>query len=626
MTIKVICLAVAKRVTMKTMIRLAFMVSTLVPISIYSQHRGVRLNQEEEQPERRFALVIGNGAYKLVAPLKNPPRDADAMARALKSLGFEVMSKVNMNKKEMREAIKQFGDDIRGSGVGLFYYAGHGIQSNGRNYLVPVNADITSEGDIEDEAGSVDQILSRMEDARNRMNIVILDACRNNPFSSLRSVSRGLGLVVAPTGTFIAYATSPGSVAEDGEGANGIYTQALLKEIHAPGVQLEDVFKKVLSDVRNQTGGRQVPWISSSVEGKFYFNASVIESNTEAKVTSHLAGESKVKEPSIDTTGLWLQDIEARSSKQGITEDKTTTDDNEPINVNEAKLKSMSDDFARVRELAKKLPDEHDKVEAWSRFLERYKNWVSEDKRAEDLRKEAKANLAVHVDLAYNPPSTDMEFILVQPGSFQMGSSDGDKDEKPIHSVTIRRPFYIGKEEVTQEQWRAVMGNNPSSSKGDSRPVDNVSWERVQEFIRILNEKEMTNKYRLPTEAEWEFAARGGTKSGGYGFSGSNVINDVAVCARNSGGTSKPAGSKQPNELGIYDMSGNVEEWCQDWYGPYKDTKVTDPTGPPSGQLKVLRGGANDDQDRYCRTTCRNKRLPNASLNCEGFRLVKEVE
>jgi integrase len=153
-----------------------------MPLLLIAQNRGMK-SVPQEQTEKRVALVIGNGAYK-ESPLKNPPNDARSMAATLKALGFSVVTKIDVAKKEMRSALNAFGEEIRNGGVGLFYYAGHGIQSNGRNYFIPINASIQSEGDVEDEAVSADQVLSRMADAHNRMNIVILDACRNNPFAS----------------------------------------------------------------------------------------------------------------------------------------------------------------------------------------------------------------------------------------------------------------------------------------------------------------------------------------------------------------------------------------------------------------------------------------------------------
>src|SRR6266568_7302341 len=195
--------------------------------------------------ESRVALVIGNGAYAN-SPLRNPVNDARAMARTLKGLGFDVIARENVAEKEMRRAIFEFGDKLKGGGVGVFFFAGHGIQLAGRNYLVPIGAEIASERDVELEAVDVARVLARMDDANNRLNIVILDACRDNPFGrSFRGTSRGLAAIDAPTGTLIAYATAPGKLARDGTGANSLYTTALLRAIEVPGLRIEDVFKRV---------------------------------------------------------------------------------------------------------------------------------------------------------------------------------------------------------------------------------------------------------------------------------------------------------------------------------------------------------------------------------------------
>ena len=215
-----------------------------------------------------------------------------------------------------------------------------------------------------------------------------------------------------------------------------------------------------------------------------------------------------------------------------------------------------------------------------------------------------------------------MEFILVKAGTFQMGSTSGYSDEKPVHSVTISKDYYIGKYEVTQKQWVAVMGSNPSNWKGDSLPVENVSWTTVQEFITKLNEKESTDKYRLPTEAEWEFAARGGNDSKGYTYAGSNTIGDVAWYNGNASSKTHEVGTKALNELGIYDMSGNVCEWCSDWYGSYSSDAVTDPSGASTGSIRVFRGGSWSDYAFYCRVAYRFSYYPGYSYNCIGFRIV----
>ncbi len=222
-----------------------------------------------------------------------------------------------------------------------------------------------------------------------------------------------------------------------------------------------------------------------------------------------------------------------------------------------------------------------------------------------------------------------IEMVYVQGGAFQMGSNDGGSNEEPVHSVTLD-DFYIGKYEVTQAQWRAVMGSNPSYFKGDSYPdslpVEMVSWDDVQEFIKRLNA--ITGKtYRLPTEAEWEYAARGGNKSKGYEYSGSDKIGDVAwyevncIDAYTIRGTN-PVGTKKPNELGIYDMSGNVWEWCQDWYGSYSSSPQKNPQGPSSGTHRIFRGGAWDCEDLMCGSTRRIDAPPDGRKHFLGFRLV----
>ena len=225
------------------------------------------------------------------------------------------------------------------------------------------------------------------------------------------------------------------------------------------------------------------------------------------------------------------------------------------------------------------------------------------------------------------------EMVAVKGGTFTMGCTSeqgGDcyNDEKPTHRVTVS-DFMIGKFEVTQKLWKAVMGSNPSYFKGDNLPVENVSWNDAQEFIRKLNQQ-MGQNFRLPTEAEWEYAARGGNKSNGYKYSGSNSIDNVAVYEVNSynKGNNHPdygthaIGTKTPNELGIYDMSGNVYEWCQDWYGRYSSSSQTNPTGPSTGSYRVLRGGSWSYYARFCRVSYRAYHYPDIRSDNRGFRLV----
>ena len=223
----------------------------------------------------RVALVICNGAYPGSAALANPVHDADGMAAVLEQLGFSVVQLKDATKSQITEAIARTGVLLKGQkGVGLLYYAGHGMQVNARNHLLPVDARIASEDDVQDQTVDVAQAIAAFKQAGTRVNIVILDACRDNPFAG-QSTGKGLAPVDAPTGTFLAYATAPGNVAEDGDekSANGLYTGFLLKELARPEARIEDVFKRVRLGVRQASQGRQVPWESTSLEDDFYFDA-----------------------------------------------------------------------------------------------------------------------------------------------------------------------------------------------------------------------------------------------------------------------------------------------------------------------------------------------------------------
>lgn len=237
---------------------IAFILFLFTPVLLASatdDDRGIKRNKGE----KRLALVIGNGAYP-DSPLKNPPNDAKDMGDTLRALGFEVILLQNAGRREMADAVSDFGNRLRKGGTGLFYYAGHGIQAKGRNYLIPTDARIESESDAEFESLDAGRVLGKMEDAQNGLNIVILDACRDNPFArSFRSAEKGLARMDAPTGSLIAYATAPGSVAADGKERNGTYTRYLIEKIKTPGLTIEQVLKQVSVAVIAETGGKQVP-------------------------------------------------------------------------------------------------------------------------------------------------------------------------------------------------------------------------------------------------------------------------------------------------------------------------------------------------------------------------------
>jgi formylglycine-generating enzyme required for sulfatase activity len=228
--------------------------------------------------------------------------------------------------------------------------------------------------------------------------------------------------------------------------------------------------------------------------------------------------------------------------------------------------------------------------------------------------------------------SIGMEFILIPAGSFIMGADknfeEADDDETPQHLVSISRPFYLGKYEVTQAQWTAMMGNNPSRVKGRSNPVEQVSWHDVQAFIKRLNAKEGHNRYRLPTEAEWEYAARAGT-TGAYSFGDDAAgLGGYGWYRDNSGDKPHPVGQKQPNAWGLYDMHGNVLEWVQDWYSDeyYGNNPSTDPICLSSGPTRVVRGGALSCSARDCRSAYRDYFAAGNRHNDLGFRLALDPQ
>jgi uncharacterized caspase-like protein len=266
--------------------------------------------------ERRTALVIGNSAYQK-SPLVNPVNDAQAMAASLGSLGFTVTKIENASKGQMADAIRKFGDTIKLGGVGLFYFAGHGVQVNGENFLIPVDDDIQEKNQVATKGIEAKVVLQAMGNAKNRLNVVILDACRNNPFA--QNVSRalvptgntdgrarsdsasGLAPMEALVGTLIAFATAPESVAADGSGKNGVYTENLLRNISEPGLRIEDVFKRTRFAVRQETSGRQVPWENTSLEGDFYFVAPAAGSAASSGSAAQSTASAREQQASLQT-------------------------------------------------------------------------------------------------------------------------------------------------------------------------------------------------------------------------------------------------------------------------------------------------------------------------------------
>ena len=295
------------------------------------ENRGIKLHS------KRLALVIGNGAYQ-TSPLKNTVNDADDMSNSLKKLGFKVILKKNADQRNMEDAIRYFGKQLKNGSVGLFYFAGHGMQVEGRNYLIPVEAKIESESDVKYEAIDAGRVLGKMEDAGNPLNIVILDACRNNPFArAFRSDQKGLARMDAPAGSLIAYATAPGEVAADGAERNGIFTKYLMKHMVVPNLPVEQVLKQARIDVARETGGRQIPWESSSLMGNFYFKSE------KGSVNIEKTGKSNIPSASVSET----QTAAISDEKGSVNIEKTGKSNIPSASVSETQTAAISDDSRR---------------------------------------------------------------------------------------------------------------------------------------------------------------------------------------------------------------------------------------------------------------------------------------
>jgi len=629
----------------------------------------------------RHALVIGNGDYK-AGPLKNPVNDSRDIRVLLQELGFKVTHLENAGKRPMEDAIRAFGKALRQSGgLGLFYYAGHGMQVAGKNYLIPVGTRIMAEHEVEYEAVYADRILSEMSEAGNPVNIVILDACRNNPFArSFRSSAQGLAQVNrAPTGTLIAYATDPGNTALDGKGRNSPYTRALLKYLKTPGSSITKAFQAVRKDVLRFSSGKQRPWETTSLTDEvilvaggsaFYTtDAPAISPQTGSLVVAtrpsgaalSVAGTFRGRTPltleNLDPGQLQvkvqLSGYESavkkvliragRESHLTLFLDKIVTTGTLKISsdpagaewyLDGAYVGLTPDTLFEVEKGSHKILVKKSGYHEWSKtttIFSKQEALVAAGLKKLPVKKyQASENRPAKT--ATGTPSsgdifidsvTGIEFIWVPGGCFEMGSNSGDSDEKPVHKVCVDG-FYIGKYEVTQGQWRKFMGNNPAHfKKGDNYPVEQVSWDDCQSFVRKLNGQ--SNKtYRLPTEAEWGYACRSGGRDEKY--SGGNDVDRVAWYLSNSGGSTHAVGGKAVNGLGLYDMSGNVWEWCSDWYDKnyYNKSPEQNPQGPGSGWFlyRVERGGCWCDYPQFVRTANRSRFRPSFRSYDLGFRLV----
>ena len=407
----------------------------------------------------RYALVIGNGDYKS-SPLKNSVNDANDIATTLQRLNFNVSKIIDANQKDMYWAIREFGQRLDEDDVGLFYFAGHGMQVKGTNYLIPVGSEIEAEDEVQFRAIDTAMVLAKMESAGNNLNIIILDACRNNPFArSFRSSYRGLARMDAPMGSMLVYATAPGSVAADGDGGNGLFTHSLLNYIEKPNLSLEEVIRQTRADVVKSSDRRQVPWSSSSMLEAFYFVPKLVADTTnnaspklDGLSTAELSSWQEIKQCNdITKVRLFVIDYpngtftpvvkncliqleQAQEAEQTLSLYVDTSPAEANVRVLNIKPKY---------EYGIKLKSGRYHIEVSQQGYQKKKQWVelSQAKQEFDFQLDKLRTTSTSTELAkdnaYTVDSAISTMNATSLSSFMMGRNNGDSHEKPVYNRQI---------------------------------------------------------------------------------------------------------------------------------------------------------------------------------------------
>lgn len=685
----------------------------LFVVAAQATQRNLTVAASNTQAQKRVALIIGNAAYQGSPALRNPVNDARAMSEALNLLGFQVIEVTDATQKEMNRAITSFGSKLNGETAALFFYAGHGLQVKGKNYIIPVDAQIETESSVASESVSVDTILEQLN--ISPVSIVILDACRNNPFErSFRKMGGGLAQMDAPKGSFIAYATAPGKTAADGDGRNGLFTQELLKQINEPGLTLESVFKRVRSGVSAKSGDAQIPWDSSSMTGEFYFkpgNAAqaVIQGTTPARIKSREEIEQDAWESARESNNagvileylkqypkgrfigqarVLIATLKAGAEKQPIPQiyPASALEDGEAVLWGEAQAGNGRDGYrayldqypnGKYAALAKTRLNMLEASDQDNR--KRYEQLLAEgdvslktlDKKtalakygaAQGLYPEspelvarlAQARTLVGVGDKFSDPLKDgsagPEMVVLPSGKFQMGDVEGvgdaySKNSVPVREVTIQRPFAIGEYEITFDEFdkfSRATGRTLLSDHGwgrGRRPAIKIGWDDVTAYLQWLGEQTGKN-YRLPTEAEWEYAARAGTSTrywwgnepsheyANYGDGQPGWFPSGVVSGRDQWMYTAPVGQFPPNPFGLFDMQGNVWEWVADcWHDSYVGAP-SDGTayGKIECENRIMRGGSWGYNPNFMRADARVKVFWGVlSFLYYGIRVVRDID
>ncbi|CAE6771003.1 Hercynine oxygenase [Paraburkholderia domus] len=620
------------------------------------------LQTANTQPAR-VALVVGNDTYIDHAdPVRgNAPRDAEAMRDALRARGFDVILRTNATPPQMWQAISEFRRRLQAGGIGLFYFAGHGIQIGPQTLLVPAGLDARAPARLISEGVDLATVLRAMQAPRaDALNVVILDTCLNNPFSSDVSFDAS----TLPANTVVAYATAPGGFAADGM-HHGVYTYALLRELNdTPASQdLAGLFQRVAARVSEVTGGEQTPWIASSLVKA----ASLSEPVSRTAIAPLTAATRDDPLVVLRSRGILPKDS---SEQYEITFWNSIKDSNYPSDY-EAYLKaypngrfaalaharidrlraaaSASAPSASTSATSSAAPQVAPAPQALrpaapaSVTSQDHPRAAAPPPTATTAPPAAPAAPAVAQKAVAHPPgagesrdcATCPIMIALPAGAFPMGSNTDDPSEKPVHHVTIGAPFAIGKYAVTVEQWNACVAANacqkltPESNTIKAAPARDLSWDDAQQYVKWLSK--VTGKpYRLPTEAEWEYADRGGTTTaywwGDQMRKGNANCKDCGDPWHKEG--PETAGSFAPNPVGLYDMNGSVWEWVADcWHNSYQGAPADGHAwDTPSCDMRVIRGGSWREGGSYMLSATRFKYSASVRQSQDGFRVVKDLK
>ncbi|MDF7821837.1 SUMF1/EgtB/PvdO family nonheme iron enzyme [Runella sp. MFBS21] len=512
---------------------------------LHAQRAFKTTGNDSQTQKGRLALVVGNSAY-LGQALPNAANDATDMAAMLRSLGFEVILKQNLNQTEFEDVVSDFTQRLKNYAVGLFYFAGHGFEaSDNLNYLMSIEVRSgLNETLAKRKSLCLNDVMHGMKEANSRTNIMLVDACRNNPFRGWdRNTGSGLGAVNAPSGTIAFFAASPGQTASENAGQrNGLFTQELLKQLRQPNLELISIFKNTARAVTGKNT-RQTPYQAGFITDDFYFKP------TDTPTPDTPAKREEPAKPVVDLEPIAMVRVEGGSFMMGSNESTVT----KPIH----------------------------RVTLSSFWMAKYETTLEEFEK------------------------------FVEATGYQ---TDAEKN-----GWSSCYPNYEKKAGVN---WKCDVSGNLRPRSEYNHPVIHVSWNDAVAYCQWLSHK-TGRTYRLPTEAEWEYAARGGQQSRGRMYAGSNSLEEVGWFTENTNDSgTRAVGQKGANELGLYDMSGNVWEWCNDWYGAYTGSADSNPTGPASGSLRVLRGGSWYETPEWIRVAIRINRPPSLRNFLFGFRVV----